>query len=121
MARQAKAQAPNPDSRDGRTPEKLKTAHEIHARHKERLDFLFDEKERKLNSLKRGDELPSGVQQMVKVYVATKRQISVGDKMSGRQGNKGVISKISPVEDMPYLADGTRVDILLNPIALPSR
>jgi DNA-directed RNA polymerase subunit beta len=64
--------------------------------------------ERKLNSLKRGDELPSGVQQMVKVYVATKRQISVGDKMAGRHGNKGVISKILPEEDMPFLADGTR-------------
>ena len=83
--------------------------------------FLFDEKERKLNSLKRGDELPSGVQQMVKVYVATKRQISVGDKMAGRHGNKGVISKILPEEDMPFLADGTPVDILLNPLGVPSR
>ncbi len=93
----------------------------VYHRHKERLDFLFDEKERRLNSLKRGDELPSGVQQMVKVYVATKRQISVGDKMAGRHGNKGVISKILPVEDMPYLADGTPVDILLNPLGVPSR
>src|SRR5205823_9116879 len=76
---------------------------------------------RKLNSLKRGDELPSGVQQMVKVYVATKRQISVGDKMAGRHGNKGVISKILPVEDMPFLDDGTPVDILLNPLGVPSR
>src|SRR5213078_2197390 len=73
------------------------------------------------NSMKRGDELPSGVQQMVKVYIATKRQISVGDKMAGRHGNKGVISKILPVEDMPYLADGTPVDILLNPLGVPSR
>ncbi len=71
--------------------------------------------------MKRGDELPSGVQQMVKVYVATKRQISVGDKMAGRHGNKGVISKILPVEDMPFLADGTPVDILLNPLGVPSR
>ncbi len=70
-----------------------RSARKIYGRHKERLDFLFDEKERKLNSLKRGDELPSGVQQMVKVYIATKRQISVGDKMAGRHGNKGVISQ----------------------------
>jgi DNA-directed RNA polymerase subunit beta len=106
---------------DIRSPEKQQKAAEAYARHKERLDFLFDEKERKLNSLKRGDELPSGVQQMVKVYVATKRQISVGDKMAGRHGNKGVISKILPVEDMPYMADGTPVDILLNPLGVPSR
>jgi DNA-directed RNA polymerase subunit beta len=109
------------DHLDIRSPERQKTSAEIYTRHKERIDFLFDEKERKLNSLKRGDELPSGVQQMVKVYVATKRQISVGDKMAGRHGNKGVISKILPVEDMPFLADGTPVDILLNPLGVPSR
>jgi DNA-directed RNA polymerase subunit beta len=109
------------DHLDVRTPERQKHVKEVYDRHKERLDFLFDEKERKLNSLKRGDELPSGVQQMVKVYVATKRQISVGDKMAGRHGNKGVISKILPVEDMPFLADGTPVDILLNPLGVPSR
>src|SRR4029434_4742206 len=77
--------------------------------------------DRKLNSLKRGDELPSGVLQMVKIYVATKRVISVGDKMAGRHGNKGVISKVLPEEDMPFLADGTPVDILLNPLGVPSR
>jgi DNA-directed RNA polymerase subunit beta len=71
--------------------------------------------------MKRGDELPSGVLQMVKVYVASKRRISVGDKMAGRHGNKGVISKILPVEDMPFLADGTPVDIILNPLGVPSR
>jgi DNA-directed RNA polymerase subunit beta len=109
------------DHLDIRTPERIKTAKEIYDRHRERLDILFDEHERKLNSLKRGDELPSGVQQMVKVYVATKRQISVGDKMAGRHGNKGVISKILPTEDMPFLADGTPVDILLNPLGVPSR
>jgi DNA-directed RNA polymerase subunit beta len=109
------------DHLDIRSPDRKKQCVEIHQRHKERLDFLFDEKERKLNSMKRGDELPSGVQQMVKVYVATKRQISVGDKMAGRHGNKGVISKILPVEDMPYMADGTPVDILLNPLGVPSR
>ncbi|HWG44915.1 MAG TPA: DNA-directed RNA polymerase subunit beta [Gemmataceae bacterium] len=109
------------DHLDIRSPERKKQCNELYGRHKERLDFLFDDKERRLNSLKRGDELPSGVQQMVKVYVATKRQISVGDKMAGRHGNKGVISKILPVEDMPYMADGTPVDILLNPLGVPSR
>jgi DNA-directed RNA polymerase subunit beta len=109
------------DSLDIRSPERQKHCAEVFQRHQERITFLFDDKERKLNSLKRGDELQSGVQQMVKVYVATKRQISVGDKMAGRHGNKGVISKILPEEDMPYLADGTPVDILLNPLGVPSR
>jgi DNA-directed RNA polymerase subunit beta len=109
------------DGLDIRSPERKKHCEDIHARHRERITFLLDEKERRINSLKRGDELQSGVQQMVKVYVATKRQISVGDKMAGRHGNKGVISKILPEEDMPYLADGTPVDILLNPLGVPSR
>ena len=68
-----------------------------------------------------GDELPPGVNQLVRVYVAQKRKISVGDKLAGRHGNKGVISKILPIEDMPYMADGTPVDILLNPLGVPSR
>ncbi len=68
-----------------------------------------------------GDELPPGVNQLVRVYVAQKRKISVGDKLAGRHGNKGVISKILPLEDMPYLADGTAVDIILNPLGVPSR
>ena len=106
---------------DVRSPERLKACQEIFGRHHERILFLFDDRERKLNSLKRGEELASGVQQMVKVYCATKRQISVGDKMAGRHGNKGVISKVLPEEDMPYLADGTPVDILLNPLGVPSR
>ncbi|MCL4125621.1 UNVERIFIED_CONTAM: hypothetical protein GTU68_060376 [Idotea baltica] len=72
-------------------------------------------------SRKRGDELRSGVLQMVKVYIATKRTISVGDKMAGRHGNKGVISKILPIEDMPYLEDGTPIQIMLNPLGVPSR
>jgi DNA-directed RNA polymerase subunit beta len=109
------------DNLDIRSPEKAKAAAKIHGRHWERIQFFIDEQDRRLNSLKRGDELPSGVQQMVKVYVATKRVISVGDKMAGRHGNKGVISKILPEEDMPYLADGTPVDILLNPLGVPSR
>src|SRR5262245_2894965 len=106
---------------DLRSAERVKEANKVYGKYKERLHFLVDEKERQLNSLKRGDELPSGVQQMVKVYVATKRVISVGDKMAGRHGNKGVISKVLPEEDMPFLADGTPVDILLNPLGVPSR
>ncbi len=109
------------DNLDIRSPENQKKAHKIHNRHWERIQFFIDEQERKLNSLNRGDELPSGVQQMVKVYVATKRVISVGDKMAGRHGNKGVISKVLPEEDMPFLKDGTPVDILLNPLGVPSR
>ena len=106
---------------DVRTPDVQKKVAKIHSRHWERLQFFIDEQERKQNSLNRGDELPSGVQQMVKTYVATKRVISVGDKMAGRHGNKGVISKILPEEDMPHLKDGTPVDIILNPLGVPSR
>jgi DNA-directed RNA polymerase subunit beta len=75
----------------------------------------------KVFSRETGDELPPGVNQLVRVYVAQKRKISVGDKLAGRHGNKGVISKILPVEDMPYLEDGTPVDIILNPLGVPSR
>ncbi len=75
----------------------------------------------KIERLKKGDELPPGVIKMVKIYVAIKRKLSVGDKMAGRHGNKGVISKILPVENMPYLDDGTPVDIVLNPLGVPSR
>jgi DNA-directed RNA polymerase subunit beta len=77
--------------------------------------------ENKVEKLQRGDELPPGVMKMVKVFVAVKRKLQPGDKMAGRHGNKGVISKISPVEDMPYLEDGTPVDIVLNPLGVPSR
>ncbi|MCK4739389.1 MAG: DNA-directed RNA polymerase subunit beta [Deltaproteobacteria bacterium] len=82
------------------------------------VKFVFDER---INRLKRGDELPPGVIKMVKVYIAMKRRISVGDKMAGRHGNKGVISRILPEEDMPYLKDGTSVDLVLNPLGVPSR
>jgi DNA-directed RNA polymerase subunit beta len=75
----------------------------------------------KIERLSRGDELPPGVIKMVKVYVAIKRKLQVGDKMAGRHGNKGVVSRILPEEDMPYLADGTPVDIVLNPLGVPSR
>ncbi|MBM3528949.1 MAG: DNA-directed RNA polymerase subunit beta [Alphaproteobacteria bacterium] len=75
----------------------------------------------KVDKLQRGDELPPGVMKMVKVFVAVKRKIQPGDKMAGRHGNKGVVSKIVPVEDMPFLDDGTHVDIVLNPLGVPSR
>ncbi|HWO12256.1 MAG TPA: DNA-directed RNA polymerase subunit beta, partial [Polyangiaceae bacterium] len=75
----------------------------------------------KIERLSRGDELPPGVIKMVKVYIAIKRKLQVGDKMAGRHGNKGVVSRIMPEEDMPYLADGTPVDIVLNPLGVPSR
>src|SRR5207302_3143814 len=77
--------------------------------------------ESKVEKLQRGDELPPGVMKMVKVFVAVKRKLQPGDKMAGRHGNKGVISKIVPSEDMPYLDDGTPVDIVLNPLGVPSR
>jgi DNA-directed RNA polymerase subunit beta len=85
------------------------------------VEAAIDERDRRLNSMKRGDELRSGVLQMVKVYIAAKRVISVGDKMAGRHGNKGVIAKILPQEDMPFLADGTPLQIMLNPLGVPSR
>jgi DNA-directed RNA polymerase subunit beta len=85
---------------------------------KKRLEQRFLDK---VEKLQRGDELPPGVMKMVKVFVAVKRKIQPGDKMAGRHGNKGVVSKIVPVEDMPFLADGTPVDIVLNPLGVPSR
>ena len=86
-----------------------------------RVQKLLREKDRRVTHMKRGDELPSGVLEMVKVYLATKRQLSVGDKMAGRHGNKGVIARIVPEADMPFLEDGTPVEVLLNPLGVPSR
>ena len=83
-----------------------------------RLEARFDDK---VDKLRRGDELPPGVMKMVKVFVAVKRKLQPGDKMAGRHGNKGVISRIAPIEDMPFLGDGTAVDIVLNPLGVPSR
>ncbi|MBW8371021.1 MAG: DNA-directed RNA polymerase subunit beta [Thiobacillus sp.] len=82
------------------------------------FDAMFEEKKKKLTA---GDELPPGVQKMVKVYLAVKRRLQPGDKMAGRHGNKGVVSKIVPVEDMPFMEDGRPVDIVLNPLGVPSR
>ncbi len=87
----------------------------------ERVDLLKRRFEDKVDKLQRGDELPPGVMKMVKVFIAVKRKLQPGDKMAGRHGNKGVISRIMPIEDMPYLEDGTSVDIVLNPLGVPSR
>ncbi|MBR7747550.1 DNA-directed RNA polymerase subunit beta [Undibacterium baiyunense] len=88
------------------------------AEKRHQFDLAFEEKRTKLTQ---GDELPPGVQKMVKVYLAVKRRLQPGDKMAGRHGNKGVVSRIVPVEDMPYMADGTPADIVLNPLGVPSR
>ncbi|MFA5181329.1 MAG: DNA-directed RNA polymerase subunit beta [Syntrophales bacterium] len=100
------------------TEEKIRMLHENLDRKIELIDEYFKEK---VEKLKAGDELPPGVIKMVKVYVAIKRKLSVGDKMAGRHGNKGVLSRILPEEDMPFFTDGTHVDIVLNPLGVPSR
>lgn len=89
--------------------------------HDERLVELQARFDDKVDKLRRGDELPTGILKQVKVFVAVKRKLQPGDKMAGRHGNKGVVSRIVPIEDMPYLEDGTPVDIILNPLGLPSR
>lgn len=91
------------------------------ANYRQQVDLVKSLFEDKISKLKRGDELPPGVIKMVKVYVAVKRKLQVGDKMAGRHGNKGVVSRILPVEDMPYFPDGTPIDIVLNPLGVPSR
>jgi len=91
------------------------------ARFREQVDAVKALYEDKVSKLQRGDELPPGVIKMVKVYVAVKRKLQVGDKMAGRHGNKGVVSRILPIEDMPYFPDGAPVDIVLNPLGVPSR
>jgi DNA-directed RNA polymerase subunit beta len=103
---------------DATVQEKVRRLYE-HARDQEGLIKTFFEE--KINRLRRGDELPPGVIKMIKIYVASKRKIQVGDKMAGRHGNKGVISRILPEEDMPYMPDGTPVDFVLNPLGVPSR
>ena len=86
-----------------------------------RIEAVEAEKQRKVAHMKRGDELPNGVLEMVKVYIASKRTLSAGDKMAGRHGNKGVIARVVPEEDMPFMDDGTPVDVMLNPLGVPSR
>jgi DNA-directed RNA polymerase subunit beta len=116
-----RAQSFSLDALDIRSPQRKADIDKLHKTMWPVVENAIDAKERTLNSMKRGDELRPGVLQMVKVYVAAKRVISVGDKMAGRHGNKGVIAKILPKEDMPFLADGTPVQILLNPLGVPSR
>ena len=96
----------------------LEAAKESIEQKRHSFDLAFEEKRKKLTQ---GDELPPGVLKMVKVYLAVKRRLQPGDKMAGRHGNKGVVSRIVPVEDMPYMADGRPVDIVLNPLGVPSR
>jgi DNA-directed RNA polymerase subunit beta len=96
----------------------LEAIKESIAEKRHQFDLAFEEKRKKLTQ---GDELPPGVQKMVKVYLAVKRRLQPGDKMAGRHGNKGVVSRIVPVEDMPYMADGTPADVALNPLGVPSR
>ncbi len=103
---------------DKKTNEKVKSFHDVL---ENQLRILTGLKEERISRLKKGDPLPSGVIKMVKVYLASKRAICVGDKIAGRHGNKGVISTILPLEDMPYLEDGRPVDIVLNPLGVPSR
>jgi len=102
-------------------PSRRNKAEEVVRAHLDRIEDKEAWKTKMASRLSRGDDLPNGVLEMVKVYIATKRNLSVGDKMAGRHGNKGVISKILPAEDMPYLEDGTPVDIILNPLGVPSR
>ena len=104
--------------KEGKVYENIKKLDEKTDKQIQILKKLYDDQKEKLN---RGDELPPGVIKMVKVYVAMKRKLSVGDKMAGRHGNKGVIARILPEEDMPYMPDGTAVEIVLNPLGVPSR
>jgi DNA-directed RNA polymerase subunit beta len=96
-------------------------AHDILDRYREQCDICRAEFERQVGRYEKGDDLPPGVIKLVKVYVAMKRKLSVGDKMAGRHGNKGVVSRILPQEDLPYFEDGTPVDMILNPLGVPSR
>jgi DNA-directed RNA polymerase subunit beta len=98
-----------------------KELEDVERRAKEQIEILQTLYDEKVGRLKRGDELPPGVIKLVKVYIAMKRKIQVGDKMAGRHGNKGVVSRVLPEEDMPYLPDGTPVEIVLNPLGVPSR
>jgi DNA-directed RNA polymerase subunit beta len=106
------------DKRDPRLNEQIDEIEEMTSRQIAVLEKITEEK---IAKLRKGDELPPGVIKLVKVYIAMKRKLSVGDKMAGRHGNKGVIARILPEEDMPYLPDGTPVEIVLNPLGVPSR
>ncbi|HWN70353.1 MAG TPA: DNA-directed RNA polymerase subunit beta [Haliangium sp.] len=103
---------------DGKSEESLE---KLAAQREEDVKLIEEQYDEKIGKLTKGDELPPGVIKLVKVYLAIKRKLSVGDKMAGRHGNKGVVSRLLPEEDMPYLADGTPVDLVLNPLGVPSR
>src|SRR5439155_22913052 len=99
----------------------VQTIKRIEGLAEERIAVYVSMLEERIGRSRRDDDLPPGVIKMVKVYLAVKRKISVGDKMAGRHGNKGVISRILPIEDMPYMEDGTPVELVLNPLGVPSR
>ena len=103
---------------DGKIEEQLE---QLAAKREEDVYAIEAQYQEKISKLTKGDELPPGVIKLVKVYLAIKRKLSVGDKMAGRHGNKGVVSRLLPEEDMPYMTDGTPVDIVLNPLGVPSR
>jgi len=111
----------NPSASWTQNPEVNEAIKLVFEKYNEKLTEIFDRIEQEKHKIQSGDELPPGIVQLVKVYVAKKRKLMVGDKMAGRHGNKGVVAKIVPVEDMPHLADGTPVDIVLNPLGVPSR
>ncbi len=107
-----------PIVKNPKVDKKVQSLMEAAARAIEKVESKY---EKEIERVMRGDELPPGVSKLVKVYISRKRKVSVGDKMAGRHGNKGVVSKIVPVEDMPHLSDGTPVEIILNPLGVPSR
>ncbi|MBW2641829.1 MAG: DNA-directed RNA polymerase subunit beta [Deltaproteobacteria bacterium] len=104
-----------------KSPKLTEQVHDILRRYRSQCEICRKSFEKSIARFEKGDELPPGVIKMVKVYVAMKRKLSVGDKMSGRHGNKGVVSRILPQEDLPYFEDGTQVDMVLNPLGVPSR
>jgi len=104
--------------KDDKVANQMEDLNEQYQLQKKALENSFDDK---VEKIRRGDDMPPGVMKMVKVFVAVKRKLQPGDKMAGRHGNKGVISRVVPVEDMPFLEDGTTVDVVLNPLGVPSR
>ncbi|MBW1726681.1 MAG: DNA-directed RNA polymerase subunit beta [Deltaproteobacteria bacterium] len=104
-----------------KSPELTEQVHDVLERYRDQCDLCRKSFDKNIARFEKGDDLPPGVIKMVKVYVAMKRKLSVGDKMAGRHGNKGVVSRILPQEDLPYFEDGTQVDMILNPLGVPSR
>ncbi len=94
---------------------------ELYAEYRRKLQEIENDLKREKHKILVGDELPPGIVQLAKVYIAEKRKLAVGDKMAGRHGNKGVVAKLVPMEDMPFMEDGTPIDIILNPLGVPSR